>query len=388
LNWPGDIVIIQLRDDSDSQFIFPVLAIAFIDTPFYSPDQQLQTLLEAPPAHAFSKLDALYERILSRGPPELPEGSDGLADYQRLVKGVLTAIINWPEPTSITTIAGVLQRKIDVVQSVILGPMRSLFKFDPNNPDSFIMLCHKSLRDYLLDIERSHRFFIPTVDAGTLFMHILSRSPPSDRFYSQDQLRSLLAVMANWQRKWVLADLAEILDLDQQVVQNVVHGPAKALFHTDTHGNIDLSTTSLEPFLWDGDRSGGLSIRDEDLDTPFTQILSRPSTNPYYSDDLLDVLTVLVVRGEKMTKYGIAASLLGIEPQLVDHIVHGPAKLLFDVDSNGNISFSTPLLKPFLQDARRSGKFFIQSSCYPDTIFMRIFCHRHPTHHDCTSEKR
>ena len=207
-DWPGKVVIVQLRDDSDSQFIFPVLVIAYIDTPFYSPDQQLESLLAAPPPHAFSKLDALYERILSRGPPELREGSDGLQDYQTLVKGILATIITWSEPLSAAKIAEVLDKKVRAVQSIILGPMRSLFKFDHNNLDSPIMLCHKSLWDYLLDIERSHRFFVPSGEADTLFIRILSRRPPSDHSYSRDDLRRVLAVMVNWRGRLTLDRIA------------------------------------------------------------------------------------------------------------------------------------------------------------------------------------
>ena len=64
-DWPGNIVILQIRDDSDAQFMYPRLCIDYIDTPSFAPDQQLRNLLAARPARAFSKLDALYHLIIS-----------------------------------------------------------------------------------------------------------------------------------------------------------------------------------------------------------------------------------------------------------------------------------------------------------------------------------
>ena len=156
----------------------------------------------------------------------------------------------------------------------------------------------------------------------------------------------------------------------------MVHGPAKSLFHVGTNGDIELSTSSLEPFLQDCNRSGEFSTQGSDLDTTFVEILSRPPPSDplssYCPDDLLDVLAALVVREGDITKAEIQTSLLGVDTRLVDNVVLGPAWCLFDADSEGIINLSTPLLKPFLQDANRSGAFFIRGRGDPDAIFIRI----------------
>ena len=38
-DWPGSVVIRQIADDSDSQFMFPELAVDFIDLPGFSPNE-------------------------------------------------------------------------------------------------------------------------------------------------------------------------------------------------------------------------------------------------------------------------------------------------------------------------------------------------------------
>ena len=372
-DWPGNAVIIQIRDDSDSQFIFPTLAIAYIDTPFYAPDQQLQTLLLAPPPHAFSKLDALYERILSRCPPELHEGGDELVGYQKLVLEILAVVVAWSEPVSATTIAGVLKKKVDVVQNIVLGPMRSLFKLDASKTNSPITLCHKSLRDYLLDVKRSRQFFVPSADAGILFISILSRRPPRDHSYSREELIGVLEVMVNWPGELTSTRIAEVLEVDETVVQNVILGPAKSLFHIEVN-KVRFSTSSIRPFLQNVECSGEFFIRHEDHDSIFTRVLSRqPPSDPlsfYSRDDLLDVLTTLVAGGGHTSKREIGMSLLGLDPVVAKRVVLGPSKALFNRYPNGKISFSARPLKSFLQDANRSGRFFIQGRA--DAIFIRI----------------
>ena len=375
-DWPGNVIIIRIRDDSDSQFIYPTLIIAYIDTPFYPPDQQLQALLSAPPPRAFSKLDALYERILSRCPPDLREGSGELLVYQKLVQDILGVVVAWSEPVSVPTIAGVLKRKVDVVQNIIMGPMRSLFKFDRSNASFLITLCHKSLRDYLLDIERSHKFFIPSSDADALFVSILSRTPPADRSYTRDELTGVLAAMVNWPGELTFALIAGIVDVGLPVVEYVVLGPARALFDASANDSVKISTPSLKVFLHDITRSGQFFVQGEDLDTVFTRILSRqPPSDPLHSysrDDLLDVLTALVGRQGGMTGHDVEELLFRDGTGLAKRVSLGPAKALFATDAKGKIHLSIPSLKPFLLDASRAGEFFIEDGGDPDNILQRI----------------
>ena len=382
-DWPGHVIIVQIRDDSDSQFIFPTLAIAFIDTPFYPPHQQLQTLLSAPPIYAFSKLDALYERILVRCPPELHEGSDALLAYRKTVKGILTTIITWSEPRSAPKIADVLGEKVDVVQNIILGPMRSLFKFDPNKPDSPITLCHKSLRDYLLDLQRSHGFFISSKDSDDLFIDILSRPSPAKRPYLRDDLLDVLTAVMVQDKPTTANDIrSSLLGIQFGVISSVVDGPAKALFDTDSEGNIQLSTASLKPFLHDANRSGAFFIQSgTHPDTIFIRILSRkPPSNPlktYSREVLMGVLTIVVAL-ENWVKVPQIASALDVAPEVVSSVVFGPTGLLFKTGDYQDVNLCTPSFKAFLLDANRAGTFFV-SERRQDAFFTRILFHQQPS---------
>ena len=139
-------------------------------------------------------------------------------------------------------------------------------------------------------------------------------------------------------------------------------------------------SSSIKIFLRDPSRSGRFSIEGKDPDLIFRQILSRqppPDSPQYYSRDaLLDVLTALVVRNRPLSVRDISA-LVDIDPRVVKHVVLGPARVLFHVNDKSSIQFSTPALKPFLQNADRSGDFFVYAKD-PDAFFLRILA-RHPS---------
>ena len=148
--WPGEAVIRRLATDSDAQFIFPQLVVGYVDAVGLSPNQQLQQLLRALCPGAFSKLDLLYHQILSHCPPGLAAGGPEFQRYQATVKGILQVILSWPKgPFSAAQIAKVLDLGSDVVQSIIHGPLRSLFKFKEGRPECGITFVHKSLPDFL-----------------------------------------------------------------------------------------------------------------------------------------------------------------------------------------------------------------------------------------------
>ena len=275
--WPGDVVVYRLRDDSDCQFIYSRLAIDYIDTPFFSPDQQLKTLLAAPPNRVFSKLDALYHHILSRRPPELPAGSDELLAFQKLVMGILRVVISWPSPLSATGIARVLDKDVDVVQSIVRGAMCSLFKFDPNDVDSSIALCHKSLRDYLLDRHRSQEFFLPSAETDTLFTRVLTRISPPDvqqPYRARELLVGVLAVVVAcllWANLYQTGSVLKVVP--RPIAEEATLIPTMTLVKPDaldttlrlaessthTHnpaGQVDHSTASRDEFKQSGEFSG------------------------------------------------------------------------------------------------------------------------------------
>ena len=163
-DWPGDVVIRQIADESDSLFMYPELAVGFIDLPGFSLDEQLHTLLSLPAGSVFSKIDALYRAILSCRPSsELRRDDNSLVDYRVVMMGILRIITTEPNgPFSPVRIAQILREEVEIVQSIIQGPIRLLcigVSADPHFP---IALRHKSIRDYLLDNRRSRKFFIST----------------------------------------------------------------------------------------------------------------------------------------------------------------------------------------------------------------------------------
>ena len=284
-DWPGEVVIIRIRDDSDSQFIFPRLAIDYIDTPSFSPNQQLHNLLTAPPPHAFSKLDALYHLIISRRSADLIQAGDGaLRHYEEVVMSILQIVVAWPGgPLSASQIARILREQVDVVQNIIRGTMRSLFKFESNDLDSPIALCHKSLRDYLLERARSYEFFIPAGDADVLFHQLLSRQRSTKKAvppYSQHDCLDVLTALTVREQALTKDQIKDLLDIDTGLVECVVNGPAKWLFNIDAHGAIQFSTPAVKTFLRDPERSERFSTSDKEPDAFFLRILARHSSLP------------------------------------------------------------------------------------------------------------
>ena len=367
-DWPGNCVIVRIRDDSDSQFIFPILAISFIDTPYYRPDQQLQILLEDPPPHAFSKLDLLYERILSRCPPHLWHyGGDGLAAYKELVLGILTAIIVWPESLSPGQIAGVLDKEVDIVTPIVRGPLCTLFKLDRTNPGSPISFIQASFRHFLQDIKRSHQYFISSAQIDALFIRILSRPLHSTSTLDTLRRKALVGILT-----WVMAlehsvgvpHLASLLDIAPNVVEGVIRGPTKVLFELDSDQNIAFSTPTFKAFLLDASRASNFFVSSDKPDSLFIEVLSRnPPSDPvqaYTQDVLMGVLSVVAALGNQV-KVAQIADLLDVPSGLVEGVIYGSTKPLFILDDAQYVNFFTPALKTFLLDASRAGKYFVSS---------------------------
>ena len=126
---------------------------------------------------------------------------------------------------------------------------------------------------------------------------------------------------------------------------------------------IFLSSPSLKAFFQDISRSGDFFIDGTGLDSIFMEILSRqPPSNftqpPYSLGPLLDTLTTLVCCDRSLSVYEISV-LADLDFRTVERTILGPSRALFSTNADGHIQLSTPLLKPFLLDADRSGNFFI-----------------------------
>jgi len=118
--WPGDATIDRATVDSDSQFIFAKLFIGYIDEEPYSPQEQLDSLLNLPKdVAAFPKLDRLYHQILARRPRHIREGDTKSTQYQELVEGTLHIAAAWPEKLPTAQVADVLGAGVHAVQSAV-----------------------------------------------------------------------------------------------------------------------------------------------------------------------------------------------------------------------------------------------------------------------------
>ena len=369
-DWPGSAVIRELATYSDSQFMFPHLAIEYIDTEFFSPHQQLQNLLTSPPPSVFQKLDSLYHLILSRRPPSPFQYSDANAElnhYPGLVSGILRVINLWPGgPFSAARIAGILGEKVDVVQQTIRGPLRSLFKLS-EDPESVVTFCHRSLADCLSDPRRAGEHFIPRDGLDPLYHRILSRQPPSGLLSShyREALKGVILVLATWPIQSSVPEIASLLDLTPSVVRSVVSGPAQPLFTTNLEGAVLFSHISIKNFFMDVDRSGEFFIPSDRPDALLLQILSRQPPSPdkgpwntYSRDVLIDVLRVVITWPGLLTVAEIAATLHTL-PTVVQSVFDRLPRSLF-VSGEHLVAFNPHCgIEAFLLDANRSGEFFI-----------------------------
>ena len=239
--WPGDCVIDELAAYSDAQFLLPVLAIGFLDEELFSPHEQLEALLNPPTnVSAFSKLDHLYNQILTRRPRHLHQADDKFVRYQAIVKGILHVVVAWPERLSIVGMAAVLAEEVHVVQNVVRGPLRTLFKFEGSVTDSHVAFCHKSLDDCLSDIHRSGEFHVPENALDLLYLRILSRPPPLDPSltFLREQLVGVLCVVAvwPWQDGLTVRVISLVLDVELAFVENVVRRSTSTMLLHITEG--------------------------------------------------------------------------------------------------------------------------------------------------------
>ena len=374
-DWPGSTIVRTLSTYSDSQFMFPHLAIEYIDTEYFSPNQQLQNILTSPPPSVFQKLDSLYYLILSRRPPNRDADAD-LTHYQDVVCGILQVIVVWPGgPFSAVQIAVVLDEQVDVVQHVIRGPLRSLFKFS-DDPDSCVTFCHKSVGDYLSDPRRAGEHFIPRNALDLLYIRVLSRQPPPTLLpfpHYRDLLKGIVLVLATWPFQVSLPEVASILDVTPSAAQNVVFGPARSLFTTSPEGLVLFSHLSLKSFFLDASRSGEFFTPSHRPDALFIRIFSRHSLNAdadNCGDILMGVLTVIITWPRWLTLDEIAVT-LAVTPSAVQRVIDGFPQSLF-VPSHQCIAFNSHSgIEAFLLDVNRAGQFYIPDKS-PDALYMRL----------------
>ena len=367
--WPGDVVILKLANDSDAQFIFPKLVIGYIETGV-SPHQQLQLLLKALCPGAFSKLDILYYQILSRPPPGLVAGSPEIEQYFKTVKNILQAILAWPKNLSATGIARVLDLEVDVVQGIALGPLRTLFKFKNDDPNSEITFVHKSLRDHLLDASRSRSFFILTGRPDPIYFEIIGRRPPGDR----KALIGIMGVLTKLSSRWCpFATVACVLDVDPDVVRSAVCGPTRPLFDVDEKNErFFFFDASVKAFLMDQRRAGVLYIRYGEPPSLFLRILSHPRISAVQREFLMEVLDIVIAWPSGSCTVAVIAAITDVKSGVVRDAIFGPMLPLFDVERERDcVSLFNSSFRSFLLDSKESGEFHVASD-NPDHLFLKV----------------
>ena len=358
--WPGEVVIVKLVVDSDAQFIFPKLVIGYIDTVGVLPNQQLRQLVKALCPGAFSKLDLLYYQILSRPLPGVSADSPEFDNYHHNVKGILQVVLAWPKNLSAAGIARVLDLEVDVVQGIILGPLRSLFKFKNGDSNSEITFVHKSLRDHLLDANRSRSFFIPSDQPDAIYLSIISRQSPEDH----KVLIGIFGVLIKLPYRWCPLDtVACVLDVDINVVRSVVSGSTRSLFDVDERNErIFPFDDSLKAFLSDQSRSEGFYVPSDELDNLFLRIVSHQQLASVQREFLKGILRAVVVWPSDSCTIDRIAAILGVEFGIIRDAVLGSLRPLFDVEMETNcVGFFNNSFKPFLLDRDRSGEFHVEN---------------------------
>ena len=228
---------------------------------------------------------------------------------------ILQEIIAWPKPLSPSGIADVLDEKRHVVENVLRGPMRCFFKFNENDPESHVLLCHKSFRDCVLDPNRSGQFLVQSDKPDDLFRQILSRPSPNQadtlHSYSQDNVLGVLQTIYMAMSQLTIPKIASVLNIQPQAVYNMVRGPRRSLFVHYHGGRVDFPLLlALPDFLEDENRSGYFFISRSKLDDLFIQILSRTPFNSHHlPTSLLDVFLAIMLWSERLTVSDIASVL-------------------------------------------------------------------------------
>ncbi|KAJ6570453.1 hypothetical protein DFH09DRAFT_917089 [Mycena vulgaris] len=150
--WPSSHVLDWLVDNSSGYFIYAATIIKSIDDRDFRPTQRLAAVVQNLPTECgnapFHALDELYSQILR----DLP--------FQSRVVDILCVIIHGssilpPSRTKIEQLLGLEPGDL----SLALRRLHSLVLVPPREAD-LISLHHKSFRDFLLDPNRSGKFYL------------------------------------------------------------------------------------------------------------------------------------------------------------------------------------------------------------------------------------
>lgn len=149
LPWPSESDFESLVQKSSGLFIFAVTVMNFLDDRNAHPIRRLEMALMSDPnasISVYAALDQLYIHILSNTP-----NIDILRD-------ILGAILTLFDPLPIQELEQLLSLPSGVVSLALTG-LNSILVI-PSASDQPVSIFHESLRDFLSDAKRSHRYFI------------------------------------------------------------------------------------------------------------------------------------------------------------------------------------------------------------------------------------
>jgi len=141
--WPPSQQLIALAEKSEGLFVFAATVVYFVTDGKGSPQEKLRQVLDS-----HLGLDPLYAQVLST------------ANRDNAFNKVLSTIIYLHRQLSITALARFLDLSPEVVVDR-LAEIQSIIKIPADNSGS-VQVNHASFRDFLLDEERSKRYYLPS----------------------------------------------------------------------------------------------------------------------------------------------------------------------------------------------------------------------------------
>ena len=136
--------------------------------------------------------------------------------------GVLSMVVVLGGLMDMVQIASFLDVAPSLVEGVVFGPAKALFKLDQFHDIAFST---PSFKDFLLDAGRAAEFFISWDEIDTHFTQIPSRQPSSlSHVCSREALVAVLRALVVWSSFLGVAQIAFSLDIDPGAVDGIIFG--------------------------------------------------------------------------------------------------------------------------------------------------------------------
>ncbi|KAI1073332.1 hypothetical protein LB507_011656 [Fusarium sp. FIESC RH6] len=151
VDWPGEVNLKKLTRAAVPLFIFAATLCRFINDRYLgSPDELLQSVLNAAGAGQGSKLDMTYSPVLSQ--QVLNRSKSERLDIIESFRLIVGAIVTLANPLSMRALALLLDVHVSKV-TTRLSALHSVLDI-PETLDAPVRLLHLSFRDYLVGLEK------------------------------------------------------------------------------------------------------------------------------------------------------------------------------------------------------------------------------------------